>query len=116
VWHSPFGAWRLLHPAQVFGRDKSMSIVALMNLEGLQQHFIEMVQEAALVGARMLRRACRACCAVLCCAAPFRTNSFHHEAAPWQLCFEGCALVPRNTSWHSLEAPCMPSITISTWL
>lgn len=38
--------WRL----QVFGRDKSMSIVAIMHLEGLAGHFDVMLEEAIRVG------------------------------------------------------------------
>lgn len=37
-------------PTQVFGRDKSMSIVAIMHLEGLEGHFDVMLQEAIKVG------------------------------------------------------------------
>lgn len=35
---------------QVFGRDKAMSIVALMRLDGLEPHLASMMEAAAQVG------------------------------------------------------------------
>lgn len=52
---------RLFAHVQVFGRDKAMSIVALMRLDGLEPHLSSMMEAAAQVRSKMTAtgRGCR---------------------------------------------------------